>query len=112
MYPYFNNMFPTQSNVFPTQPTQPTQIQYVQDKASVNSCYLPPNSSGIYMDSNLPRFYTKHTDANGAATVKSFDFKETEDVKPPEYVTKAEFEKFKASMKGAKHEPTNDARKQ
>ena len=96
-YPTQFNAFPSQSNVFST---QSTQIQYVKDKAAVDSCFLPPNSSGIYMDSNMPRFYTKHTDATGAATVKSFDFTETEEEKPTEYVTKSEFDAFKAELKG------------
>ena len=51
----------------------------------------------------------KQTDASGIATIKSFDFKESEDEKPTEYVTKAEFEKFKANLKGGRHESTNDA---
>jgi len=61
------------------------------------------------MDSNLPRFYMKQTDASGMTTIKAYDFKEAEEEKPQEYVTKQEFEKFKASMKGVKHESTNDA---
>ena len=39
-------------------------------------------------------------------------FKETEEEKPIEYVTKAEFEKFKQNLKGGRHESANDARKQ
>ena len=107
MYPYY----PTVPNVFPTQvnATQPTQIQYVNNKQSAESYQMPVNSSVILMDSNLPRFYMKQTDASGIATIKSYDFKETEDEKPTEYVTKAEFEKFKANLKGGRHESTNDA---
>ena len=109
MYPYYNNVFPTQSNVFPTQPAQSMQIQYVNNKQSAETYQLPPNSSVILMDSNMARFYMKQTDASGMATIKSYDFKETEEDKPVEYVTKQEFEKFKTTLKGAKHEPTNDA---
>ena len=109
MYPYY----PTVPSVYPAQmniaPTQPTQIQYVNNKQSAESYQMPVNSSVILMDSNLPRFYMKQTDASGVATIKSYDFKETEDEKPVEYVTKAEFEKFKASVKGGRHESTNDA---
>lgn len=108
MYP---TLYPFQTAPYAA-PQQTQNIQYVNNKASVESYQMGPNSSVILMDSNLPRFYTKHTDASGVATIKSFDFKETEEEKPTEYVTKAEFEKFKSSMKGAKHEPTNDARKQ
>ena len=107
MYPYY----PTVPNVFPAQvnTAQPTQIQYVNNKQSAESYQMPVNSSVILMDSNLPRFYMKQTDASGIATIKSFDFKESEDEKPTEYVTKAEFEKFKANLKGGRHESANDA---
>lgn len=112
MYPYY----PYQpSQIIPQlQQLQQTQsIQYVNDRKSAESYQLPANSSVILMDSNLPRFYMKQTDASGVATIKSYDFKETEAEKPTEYVTKAEFEKFKANLKGAnRHESTNDVRKQ
>ena len=109
IYPSVPNVFPTQSNAFPT---QPTQIQYVNGKQSAETYPMGANSSVILMDSTLPRFYTKHTDASGIATVKVFDFKEAAEDKPVEYVTKQEFEKFKANLKGARHESSNDARKQ
>ena len=97
----------------PQVPTQTQSIQYVNDKASAESYQMPANSSVILMDSNLPRFYMKQTDASGVATIKSFDFKETEKEKPVEYVTKAEFEEYKAKMKGGRHESnTESARKQ
>ena len=103
MYPIY------QYQSFLSQPTQ--SIQYVNGKQSADSYPMSPNSSVILMDSNLPRFYLKQTDASGMATVKSYDFKETEEEKPVEYVTKAEFEKFKTNLKGARnHEPANDVR--
>ena len=109
MYP----IYPTMPNVFPTQmnigPTQPTQIQYVNDKSSAEAYQMPANSSVILMDSNMARFYMKQTDASGVSTIKTYDFKESEADKPTEYVTKQEFEKFKASMKGGRHESVNDA---
>lgn len=105
MYP----MYP-----FQTAPMIPqTQnIQYVNGRQSAESYQMPSNSSVILMDSNQARFYLKQTDASGLATVKSYDFKETEIEKPKEYVTKEEFEAFKAKMKGGRNEPVNDARKQ
>ena len=105
MYP----IYPTIPSVFPQ---QTTQIQYVNDRQSAEAYQMSPNSSVILMDSNLPRFYMKQTDASGMFTLKAYDFKEVEAEKPPEYVTKAEFEKFKANLKGARHESANDARKQ
>ena len=105
MYPIY------QYQSFLSQPTQ--NVQYVNGKQSVDSYPMSPNSSVILMDSNMPRFYLKQTDASGIATVKSFDFKETEEEKPTEYVTKAEFEKFKSNLKGARNnESANDVRKQ
>jgi len=104
MYPFS----PYQS--FIPQPAQ-QNIQYVNGKQSAETYQMQPNSSVILMDSNLPRFYMKQTDASGVATIKSYDFKETEVEKPKEYVTKEEFEKFKANLKGARHESTNDATK-
>ena len=91
---------------------QPQGIQYVNNRQSAEAYQLPPNSSVILMDSNQARFYMKQTDASGLATIKAYDFKEAKEEKPEEYVTKAEFEKFKATMKGGHHESANDARKQ
>ena len=104
------NFYPFQNGMLQTQPQpQPMQVQYVNGKQSAEAYQMPISSSVILMDSNHPRFYLKQTDASGVVTLKSYDFKEAEDEKPPEYVTKQEFEKFKATMKGGKHEPTNDA---
>lgn len=110
MYP----VYPFQSSPY-LQPQQQTQsIQYVNGKQSAEAYQMPANSSVILMDSNQARFYMKQTDASGIATIKTYDFKETEAEKPTEYVTKQEFEKFKQSMKGVKHESTgfNESRKQ
>ena len=109
MYP---SIYPYQTSPYIPQ-AQTQTIQYVNGKQSAESYQMPANSSVILMDSNMARFYMKQTDASGLATIKAYDFKETEDEKPPEYVTKQEFEKFKQSMKGAKNnESANDARKQ
>ena len=103
MYP----MFPYQATPPLLQQTQ--TIQYVKDKQSAEAYQMPVNSSVILMDSNQARFYMKQTDASGVATIKAYDFKEAEDEKPKEYVTKQEFEAFKAKMKGGRHESSNDA---
>lgn len=105
MYPFLNYQSP-----YLSQPTQ--NIQYVNGKQSAESYQLPPNSSVILMDSNIARFYMKKTDASGLSTIRAYDFKEVEEEKPKEYVTKAEFETFKKNLKGVKNESTNDARKQ
>ena len=100
------NFNPYQTSLF-TPPTQ--NIQYVNGRQSAESYQMTPNSSVILMDSNCARFYMKKTDASGMATVRAYDFKEVEENKPLEYVTKSEFETFKAEMKGEKDESSNDA---
>ena len=95
------------------QAPQTENIQYVSGKQGVESYQMAANSSAVFLDSSTNRFYTKHTDANGTATIKSFDYTESEEDKPIEYVTKAEFETFKAHLKGAgKNESNGDVRKQ
>lgn len=102
-----NPYYPFMSTPYLTQPTQ--NIQYVNGRQSAESYQMPSNSSVILMDSNRARFYMKQTDASGMATIKAYDFKEVEENRPTEYVTKSEFETFKAEMKGDKHESTDDA---
>ena len=101
MYPIY------QYQSFLSQPTQ--NIQYVNGRQSVDSYPMSPNSSAILMDSNMPRFYVKQTDASGMSTIKAYDFTEVEEAKPTEYVTKSEFETFKAGLKGVKNESTNES---
>lgn len=84
-------------------PPQTQNIQYVNGRQSAESYQMLPNSSVILMDSTKARFYMKQTDASGMATVRAYDFKEVEADKPAEYVTKSEFEAFKADM-GVKDE--------
>ena len=100
MYPIY------QYQSFLSQPTQ--SIQYVNGRQSADSYPMTPNSSVILMDSSLPRFYLKQTDASGMATIKAYDFKEVEEDKPTEYVTKSEFETFKAKLKGVQDEPVDE----
>lgn len=112
MYSYFPPMqspFLQQAQLMPQQQTQ--SIQYVNGKQSAEAYQMPNNSSVILMDSNSARFYMKQTDASGVATIKTYDFKEAKEEKPEEYVTKKEFEAFKANIKGVKNESANDVRK-
>ena len=105
-YPPMQTPFLQQAQLIPQPQSQ--SIQYVNGKQSAEAYQMPNNSSVILMDSNTARFYMKTTDASGVATIKAYDFKEAKEEKPEEYVTKKEFESFKASMKGVKHEPVDD----
>ena len=107
MYPY-----PFQTTPYLAQLPQTQSIQYVNDRKSAEAYQMGAGSSVILMDANQPRFYLKQTDASGVASIREYDFKEAEQEKPVEYVTRSEFEKFKANLKGGnKNEPANDARK-
>ena len=94
---------------FQQQQTQQTHnINTVNGKASVESFYLPPNSSDVFLDEPNKKMYTKYVDSSGVASIKAYDYTESEEEKPVEYLTKAEFEAFKASMKGVKNEPNTN----
>ena len=111
MYP--NSIYGNYSSQYQQLMRPQTQaIPYVNGRQSAESYQMGANSSVILMDANLPRFYIKQTDASGMATIKSYDFKETEAEKPKEYITREEFESFKSKLKGVRNESTNDARKQ
>jgi hypothetical protein len=101
-------IYPFQTNPFLPQQQQQKIINYVEGRANVESSYLGPNSSDVYIDTAAKKFYTKHVNASGVATIKEHDYTEPEEPKPPEYVTKAEFEIFKATMKGVDHGQDTD----
>lgn len=101
-------------NPFQQQQGGNTQIQYVNGFESVNAFQMAPNSKALLMDSNLPRFYVKTTDAAGMATIKVFEFHECVEQKPepmnPEmFVTRQEFEELKQMIeKEAAHESVKE----
>lgn len=81
--------------------TQPqSDLQFVNGRESVDVYPMAPNSKVLLMDSTIPRFYIKQTDASGMATVTAYDFTAASEKPAEEYVTRAEFEEWKAA-----HEP-------
>ena len=103
--PTFPNLFPNQMNIGATQPT--VTIQYVDGQQGAEQINLPPNSSGVYLDNNGKDMYIKQTDANGTVTIKACEYREKQKEKPKEYVTKEEFERFKANLKGGARNESN-----
>jgi hypothetical protein len=105
-------------NPFQQQQGGNTQIQYVNGIESANAYQMAPNSSVLLMDSNLPRFYVKTTDAAGMAAVKVFEFHEYVEQKPepmnPEmFVTRQEFEELKQMIeKEAAHESAKESNRE
>lgn len=78
-----------------------SELQFVNGRESADMYQMPPNSKAILMDSTMARFYLKETDASGMARVTAYDFTPATDAPSPDYVTRAEFEEWKA-----KYEPT------
>lgn len=74
-----------------------SDLQFVNGRESVDVYPMAPNSKVLLMDSTMPRFYIKQTDASGMATVTAYDFTAATDAPAEEYVTRAEFEEWKAA---------------
>lgn len=78
-------------------PQPQSDLQFVNGRESVDVYPMAPNSKVLLMDSTMPRFYIKQTDASGMATVTAYDFTAATDAPADEYVTRAEFEEWKAA---------------
>lgn len=76
---------------------QQNQVQFVNGPESVDAYPLGPNESVILMDRNRPRFYFKQADAAGVASSTAYDFSVANDAPADEYVTRKEFEEWKAA---------------
>lgn len=96
MYPVFNP-YPAITPPISSQAQQ--TIQYVNGRSSAEAYQMPVNSNVLLMDSTQSRFYIKQTDASGIATIKTYEFKEvTADTDSKGFVTREEFEAFKATV--------------
>ena len=76
-------------------------VRTVANEAEARRCVCPLGSRVLLMDAGEPRFYLKETDFNNVSTVRAYEFHEIADApKRDEYITRAEFEEWKAN-----HEP-------
>lgn len=118
----YNNFFPSgyQPYQYPQQQysQQQQQQQYpqqsglvwVQGEAGAKSYLVAPNTSVLLMDSEAQKFYIKTTDASGMPLpLRVFSYAEAsntaqnapktvETINPSSYVTKREFDAFKAQI--------------
>ena len=124
--PYFpigyNNNYPQsipQQQIIPqpaTPQNQNTSLIWVQGEAGAKSYLVAPNSTVMLMDSESERFFLKSADASGMpAPLRIFEFREVtasgSSTAGPEYVTKAEFDEFKAEfLKERKQAPQRKGR--
>lgn len=88
-----------------------SDLQFVNGRESVDVYPMAPNSKVLLMDSTMPRFYIKQTDASGMATVTAYDFTAATDAPAEEYVTRAEFEEWKAQHESATQPASKPAAK-
>ena len=58
----------------------------------------------MFLDETNKKIYKKSVDASGSAIIESLSYTVDEEEKPKEYVTKEEFEAFKANIRGLRNE--------
>lgn len=92
---YYTPMAP-----IPQQQTAPGLIQ-VTGLEGAKAYPLAPNSEAALFDAGRDVFYVKRTDAGGYPTIAAYEFKPLQETAPsaqPEYVTREEFEEWKAMV--------------
>lgn len=112
-----------------TAQSQPTQqnnnnLVWVSGESGAKSLMIPANSTVFLMDSEADRFYLKSSDASGMPLpLRVFAYQEitaqnghrndvsTQAVNNADYVTKAEFEAFRAQVDGILNAPAKQPKK-
>lgn len=76
------------------------QIPWVNGEVGARAYIIPPNSAVLLMDSDNNRFYIKSSDANGRATIETFDYARhsEEAVDTSQFITRAEYNSLKQSV--------------
>lgn len=99
----FPNGGPQVDNAVAQKPS--LQVPWVNGEVGAQAYLVAPNSAVILMDSDNPVFYIKTSDISGKATIQAFRYEEIKQDSPApisaqkmDYVTKEEFEAFKASL--------------
>lgn len=110
--PYFQNYQPQMTSN--TQSSQNSGILWVQGEAGAKSYMVAPGQSVMLMDSETNTFYIKSSDMSGMPMpLRVFDYTERKSDEKSEvkkeitpnledYITRTEFEKRLAEMKGEK----------
>lgn len=103
MNPYFP-AFPSPYAQTPAAaPSAPTgnNVIWVQGEAGAKAHVVAPNTTAWMMDSEQDRFYIKSADASGVPSpLRTFDYTEVTEAPTSGvmYVTREEFDEFKASI--------------
>ena len=105
----YNNYYPVNYQPMyqiPQQQSQSTGIIWVQGEAGAKSYPVAPNASVLLMDAETSSFYIKSADSSGMPLpLRIFDYSERTIVSTQSpihdvYVTREEFEKRLAEIKG------------
>lgn len=100
---YYTPMTP-----IPQQQTAPGLIQ-VTGLEGAKAYPLAPNSVAALFDADRDVMYIKRTDAGGYPTIQAYQFSPVQEAAPsaqPEYVTREEFEEWKAMVAPKKAKAT------
>lgn len=84
-------------------------VYFVDGIEEAKSYSIPFGSRTFFMDKNDDRFYIRDVGFDGIESLSEYEFKRVEPAKPPEYVTKEDFEIFANKIfekLGANDEPT------
>lgn len=90
--------------MFPFNSHTPVDNLIFVSEEEARAYILPPSSRMILMDKDQPRFFIKSTDQYGQSTLTPYVFTTPAppplpaDTDPQQYVTREEFESFKASL--------------
>lgn len=94
-YPYM----PQGMNQQPAQPTRETGFALVQGDAAMKSYLVAPGATMFLLDLENKHLCVKSADMSGMPIIRDFDIIERKDQPSASYVTRDEFEKFKAEVK-------------
>lgn len=125
--PPYNSPSMPQMAIQPSQTTQATSTSgliWVQGEAGAKSYLVAPNTTMLLMDSEENRFFIKSTDASGMPLpLRIFEYTETtakEQKRTSElpkavetdYITRKEFDEFKAKFEPVRKAPENKTKKE
>lgn len=103
-YPYYQQPYQYQPYYMPQPNQQPAQqnretgFALVQGDAAMKSYLVAPGATMFLLDLENKRLCVKSADMSGMPTMRDFDITERKDQTAASYVTRDEFEKFKASL--------------
>lgn len=104
-YPYYQQPYqpyPYMPQGMNQQPAQQqmreTGFALVQGDAAMKSYLVAPGATMFLLDLENKRLCVKSADMSGMPTMRDFDITERKDQAAASYVTRDEFEKFKASL--------------